>query len=253
MINNIFDIRNEVAMITGGNSGIGRAITETLAKCGAKVAIVNRDPKSGEMAARELKKNGLEAVSFDADVRDKEKIDYVVNRIIEKYGKIDILVNSAGINLRKKAVEFDLNDWNEIIEVNLTGTFIVCQAVGRYMIQQKKGRVLNVSSIASLKGLNERGPYCASKAGVSQLTKVIALEWAQHGVYVNAIGPGFINTRLIKGLVNDPIFQKMIKNTVPLQRIGEVTDLQGLVLTLCSKACSYITGQTIYIDGGLSI
>jgi gluconate 5-dehydrogenase len=253
MIWKLFDIRDQVAMITGGSSGIGLAIAETLTKAGAKVAIVNRDADVGRAVATKLVSLGGQAHAFPVDVGVKENVESVVEAIISHFGGIDILVNSAGINIRKKAIDFSLSDWQKILDINLTGTFAVCQAVGRHMISRRKGRIINISSVAALVGLPDRAPYCASKAGVSQLTKVLAVEWAAYGVTVNAIGPGFIKTPLIVDLLNDPSFQKKIEDTVPMQRVGETSDLQGIVLVLCSGAGAYITGQTIYIDGGMSL
>jgi len=253
MIAKLFDIRNQVAMVTGGSSGIGLAIAETLAKAGAKVAIVNRDADAGRSVADRLAGLGGEVRAFPVDVAVKEEVDSAVESIINQFGAIDILVNSAGINIRGKTIDYPLSDWKKILDINLTGTFVVCQAVGRHMISRRKGRIINISSVAALVGLLDRAAYSASKAGVSQLTKVLALEWAPYGITVNAIGPGFIKTHLIADLMKDPSFQKKIEDTVPLQRVGETSDLQGIILALCSTGGSYITGQTIYIDGGMSI
>ena len=253
MFEEMFDLKDKVGIITGGNSGIGLSIARSLARAGVKVTIVNRTKETCQETAAKLCEEGGNAKAFPADVSKREEVEAMVRDVEEKMGSIDILVNSAGINIRKKAVEFDLAEWQEILDINLTGTFLTCKAVGRRMISRRRGRIVNISSVASSIGLMDRAPYCASKGGVSQLTKALALEWAPYGVTVNAIGPGFTRTPLIEPLINAPDFQDKIRTLVPLLRIGETEDLNGIVLVLCSKAGAYITGQTIIVDGGWSI
>ncbi len=253
MYEEMFDLKGKVAIVTGGNSGIGLSMAQTLAKAGVNVAIVNRRAEEGQKAADSMRDQGGEAQAFPADVSKKDEVEAVIKAVEEQMGPVDILVNSAGINIRKKALEYDLSEWQQILDINLMGTFIACQAVGRRMVDRRKGRIVNISSIAGNIGMTDRAPYCASKGGVSQLTKVLAIEWAPYGVTVNAIGPGFIRTPLISALFKNPDFQEMVRNSTPMGRIGETEDLQGILLVLCSKAGDYITGQTIYIDGGWSV
>jgi NAD(P)-dependent dehydrogenase (short-subunit alcohol dehydrogenase family) len=249
----MFDLKGKVAIVTGGNSGIGLSMAQTLAQVGVKVAVVNRRAEEGQKAAESMRKQGGEAQAFPADVSKKDEFEPVVKAVEEQMGPVDILVNSAGINIRRKALDYDISEWQQILDVNLMGTFIACQAVGRRMVDRGKGRIVNISSIAGTIGLTDRAPYCASKGGVSQLTKVLALEWGTKGVTVNAIGPGYIRTPLIAPLMKDPSFGEMVKTSTPMQRIGEPEDLNGILLVLCSKAGDYITGQTIYIDGGWTV
>jgi NAD(P)-dependent dehydrogenase (short-subunit alcohol dehydrogenase family) len=218
-----------------------------------KIAVVNRTETTGREAAVGLNEEGIEAKAFPCDVSRKEDVEAMVESVEETLGPADILVNSAGINIRKKALEFDPAEWNQILDTNLKGTFLTCQTVGRRMVERRSGHIVNISSVAALIGLTDRAPYCASKGGVSQLTKVLAIEWATSGVTVNAMGPGYVRTPLITGLMEDTGFQKMINTQVPMKRIAETEDLQGIILVLCSKAGAYITGQTIYVDGGWSI
>ena len=253
ILQEMFGLGNKVAVITGGNSGIGLSMARILGNAGARLAIVNRTRKTGDVAVSSLSEEGLVARAFSADVSIKEAVDDMVYDVEKEMGNIDILVNSAGVNIRKKAIEYNEEDWDQMLNINLKGTFLTCQAVGRRMTERGSGRIVNISSIASFVGLTDRAPYCASKGGVTQLTKALAVEWATYGVTVNAIGPGFVRTPLITGLLKDPGFQEKVATLVPMQRIAEPEDLQGILLVLCSKAGSYITGQTIYVDGGWSI
>jgi NAD(P)-dependent dehydrogenase (short-subunit alcohol dehydrogenase family) len=253
MIDRLFDLGGKTAVVTGGSSGIGFALAEALARAGVRVAIVNRTRKTGEGAAQKLSSEGREVRAFCADVTDLGQVEAMAEAVESQMGPIEILVNSHGINIRKDALHFPPEEWNEILAINLTGTFYTCQAVGKRMTARGTGRVVNVSSIGSLVGLENRAAYCASKGGVTQLTKVLAMEWAARGVRVNAIGPGFIRTPLIDALLQSPGFDERVKTLVPCQRVGETHDLVGLVLLLCSRAADYITGQTIYVDGGWSI
>ena len=249
----IFDLKHKVSIVTGGSSGIGLAIARTLGYAGVKVAVVNRTETAGKAAAAGLKAEGIEARAFPCDVSRKKEVEAMADAVEETLGPVDILVNSAGINIRKKALEFEPAEWNQILDINLKGTFLTCQTVGRRMVARRGGHIVNISSIGSFIGLTDRAPYCASKGGVTQLTKVLAIEWATSGVTVNAIGPGYVRTPLITALLKDPGFQEMMNRQVPMKRIAEPEDLQGILLVLCSKAGAYITGQTIYVDGGWSL
>ncbi len=252
-VQQMFNLGEKVAVVTGGNSGIGFSLARILGNAGARVAIVNRNHETGAEAAGKLTQEGIVAHALEADISIKDDVSEMVDHIEKKMGAIDILVNCAGINIRKKALDFSEEDWDRMLDINLKGTFLTCQAVGGRMIQNGGGRIINISSIASAIGLVDRAPYCASKGGVTQLTKVLAIEWARSGVTVNAIGPGFVRTPLITALLEDPEFQEKVNALVPMGRIAEPEDLQGILLVLCSDAGAYITGQTIYVDGGWSI
>jgi len=253
MLEELFGLANKVAVVTGAGSGIGLSLSRALVRAGVRVAVVDRDKVAGQKAAEELRGKGASAKAFYADIAKEKEVAQMVTAVEKEMGPIDILINNAGINIRKKAMEYDLSEWERILNINLTGAFITSRAVGKGMIARRSGRIVNISSIASTIGLVDRAPYCASKGGLSQLTKVLAIEWAPYGITVNAIGPGYMNTPLIANLIEQPDFKAQVKSQVPLGRIGETEDLHGILLVLCSKAGAYITGQTILIDGGWSI
>ena len=252
-VEQLFSLEGCNALVTGGSSGIGLAMAKALSQAGCKVAILNRNKEKGLEAIKEIDPSGEKSLAVAADVASADQVEAAVSRVEDELGPLDILVNSHGINIRKKSLEFSPEEWQKVLDINLTGVFNCCRSVGSRMLPRKSGRIVNISSIASLVGLTERAPYCASKGGVSLLTKTLALEWAESGVQVNAIGPGFIHTPLTDGLIKSPGFDDKVKALVPLGRVGMPEELVGMMLLLCSPAGNYITGQTIYIDGGWSV
>lgn len=253
MFEELFNLENKVGIVTGGSSGIGAALSQILGEAGGKIAVVNRTKDKGEAFAASLREKNIKAEAFSCDVSKKDEVDAMVEAVEKTLGPVDILVNAAGINIRKKAIEFEPHEWDQILDINLKGTFLTCQAAGKRMLKRGSGRIVNISSIASAIGLFDRAPYCASKGGINQLTKTLAIEWAMSGVTVNAIGPGYVRTPLIVELLDDPGFKETVRTQIPMQRIAETEDLYGIFLVLCSDAGSYITGQTIYIDGGWTV
>ncbi len=253
MFEELFSLKNQVAVMTGGGSGIGLAMAGILTDAGARLAIVDLNREAADRAAKGLRDRGGDSMAFYADVSKLDQVEAMAEAVEKQMGPIGILVNCAGINIRKKAIDFELHEWQKILEVNITGTYLPSRVIGKRMIERRRGRVINISSVASAIGLVDRAPYCSSKGGVTQLTKVLAIEWAPYGITVNAIGPGYMNTPLIADLVKDPAWQASVKAQVPIGRVGETKDLAGILLVLCSNAGSYITGQTIYIDGGWTI
>ncbi len=249
-----FDLSGKIAIVTGGSSGIGYEIAKALARKGARVVVSNRRKEEGEKAARTIKEMGGEAVYIPTDVSQQKSVKEMVQGVLDQFGRIDILVNSAGIIIRKYALDLEESEWDQMININLKGTFLSCQAVGRVMVEQKRGRIINISSGAEKIGVEKRVAYCASKGGVSQLTKVLAMEWAQYGVNVNAVAPGFTKTPLLANLIeHDPAFVSMVQGRVPLGRLGLPEEVAGAVLFLASDVGSYITGQTFFVDGGWTI
>ena len=248
------DLRGKTAIVTGGNRGIGFALAEGLAKYGATVVIVNRSAEEGEKAAQRMRDAGGSAISIPADVSQKDAVVKMVEKVIDQQGQIDVLVNNAGVNIRKPATEISEKDLNTILDINLKGLFFCCQAAAKPMIEQGRGKIINVSSIAYTYAFLDRTPYSATKAGVSQLTRTLALEWAKFGLTVNAIGPGIVQTPLTEAYMkSDPQRRDRVRKMIPLGRFSKPEDLVGVTLFLASKTSDYLTGQTIIVDGGFTL
>lgn len=244
------ELDGKIAIVTGGSKGIGRAIVLRLCQEGAACIIANRNKSEGEEYASELSAKGYKAVAIATDVAKVEDIRRLVGEVIKRFGRIDILVNSAGVNVRKPAVDYTEDEWNLMVDVNLKGTFFTCVEVGRCMIAQGGGVIVNVASLQSEEILPERSIYAATKGGVRQLTKALAVEWAKYGIRVNAISPAFIRTPMVEKVLLDPCWGTFIRNRTPLGRPGTPEEVAELVLFLVSPRSSYITGVNILIDGG---
>jgi len=250
MILGKMNLKGKAGIVTGVSRGLGKGIATGLAQAGADLAITSRDLEKIERVAEEIKRWGGEVLPLQVNVTKKEDIDRMVEKTLERFGKIDFLFNNAGRITRVPSEDFSERDWDEEINVNLKGTFLCCQAVGRVMIKQKRGKIINISSIASFIGGKNIPAYVASKGGVSQLTKSLASDWAKYNIRVNAIGPGYFMTDLTEALRRDPQRFSAINARIPLGRWGEPEDLAGIAVFLASDASDYITGQTIFVDGG---
>jgi len=250
----IFDLTGKAAIVTGGNSGIGFAIARGLATAGATVVIANRTAEEGQKAADSLTAEGHQAMAFQTDVSDKSSVSYLVKAVIDEFSKVDILVNSAGVIARGPVEDFTEDQWDYIININLKGLFFCCQLVGQEMIKRKKGKIINISSNVSEVIQPGRVVYAVSKAGVSHLTRGLALEWAKYNINVNAIGPGATITELNKKYFeeNPDDLQERI-DSIPMARIGYPPDHVGAAIYLASEASNYVTGQTLLVDGGSTI
>jgi glucose 1-dehydrogenase len=247
-------LEGKVAIVTGGAKGIGRAIVERFLRDGAKVAIADLDDKAGEATERALAELGP-VKYFAVDVSERLDVHNLVASTVDQFGEIDILVNNAGIVHAADFLDVDEADFDRVLRVNLKGSFLCGQAVARGMVERVKqggpaGAIVNMSSINATLAIANQVPYSVSKGGVSQLTKVMALSLAPHGIRVNAIGPGSIMTDMLAAVANDKEAQKRILSRTPLGRIGEASEIASIASFLASNDASYITGQTIYADGG---
>lgn len=251
---NIFDLSQKVAVVTGGNQGIGFAIARGLATAGATVVIANRRVAEGEKAAESLRKEGLNAVAIPTDVTSISSVEALVAKVTSDFRRVDILVNNAGVMVRKPVEDITEEDWDYVINTNLKGLFFCCQLVGREMIRNKRGRIINISSLRSQKMAPNRSVYAVSKAGVSNLTRVLALEWGKHNITVNAIAPGTIITDLNRKHFEDhPDELAQIVKSIPRGRAGYPSDCVSAALFLASDASDFVTGQILFADGGTTI
>ena len=248
---NRFSLQNKVAIITGAGRGIGRTLAIGLSEAGADVVIVSRTIDQVEQVASEIKKLGNKVLPLKVDVTNQKDLSFMVDQTIEKFGKIDVLVNNAGVTIKKPSLEISQEDWDYIMDTNLKGMFFCAQIVGRNMVSNKSGSVINISSVASQVAIKNSSIYCASKGGLMQITKALAIEWAEYNVRVNAIAPAYIDTPLLSWLKDKPEVLNSIENRTPMARLGKPDEILGSAIFLASDAASYITGETIYVDGGL--
>ncbi|MBV8859566.1 MAG: glucose 1-dehydrogenase [Acidobacteria bacterium] len=245
-----FELVDRVAVVFGGTSGIGRAIAHGLAEAGADVVATSRRAERVEAVAAELEGFGRSTLRLTADVFERDSISTVLEASVEAFGKVDILVNSAGRTIRAPTVDFTEEDWEEVVGTNLTGTLRACQVFGRHMLGRGYGRVINIASLSSFVALAEVAAYSASKAAVASLTKSLAVEWAQSGVNVNAIAPGVFRTNLNEHLLDGTERGQELLLRTPMGRFGKVEELAGAAVFLASDASSFVTGEIIAVDGG---
>ena len=253
-MNDMFKLDKKVAIVTGGAGGIGSVLAMALGVHGATIVVSSRNQESVEKVARQITEaSGNEAIAIPSDVTDESSVQSLVDQVVEKYGKIDILVNAMGLNIKHNAFEFLMEDWDKLFAVNVKGTMVACKIVGKVMQGQKSGAIVNLSSVRGIRGYTGgNAGYCATKGAVELITKTLALEWAPHNIRVNAIGPALVITPGTKHIAENPDLAKKYASLVPLGRIGLPEDLVGAVNYLVSDAASFVTGQTIYIDGGLT-
>ncbi len=252
MIYPLFDISGKTVLITGSTRGIGFELARGFGKAGARVIINGTNENNLKKALSILSNEGIEAYGTLFDVTDRLQIEEQVNYIKGNIGIVDILVNNAGVQIRAPLENFNLSDWEKIISVNLTGVFLVSQCFVKDMIERKAGKIINICSLQSELGRPTIAPYAASKGGVKMLTKAMAAEWAKFNIQVNGIGPGYFITDMTRKLADDEKFDSWIKNRTPAGRWGDVKELVGAAIFLASDASSFINGQVLYVDGGLS-
>lgn len=250
---NLFDLTGQMALVTGSTRGLGESMAKAIAKAGADVAVCGRSETDLKRVSDDIIALGRRAKGFYLDVTSKKSIQASVELILSYFGKVDILVNNAGMNHRVPVLEYPEKMWDMVINTNLKGYFLMAQAVVPQMIDRGYGKVINMSSILGTVGLPNQLAYASSKGGVNQMTKVMALEWAKLGVRVNAIGPTYFETELVTQIRNDPERFNFINERTPMGRWGHLSELEGIVIFLASHASDFITGQTIYVDGGWTI
>lgn len=250
----LFSLKGKTALITGGYKGIGRLFADTYAEAGAEVAVVARNLDGCEKAARKISEEyGVKAVGKSMDVNSADMVDRVVREIIDEFGKIDILVNSAGVpGTSKPVLEMTDADMDSVMNVDFRGVFLVSRAVAKHMVAKKSGKIINISSLLGKIAARNMSGYCASKAAVIQLTKVMALELVRHNIQVNALCPGYFLTELNRDFFNSDTGQKMVKKMIPINRVGELAELKSTALYLATCP-AFLTGAELYIDGGQGI
>jgi NAD(P)-dependent dehydrogenase (short-subunit alcohol dehydrogenase family) len=244
------DLTDRVAVVIGATSGIGKAIALGLAEAGADVVPTGRRSKLVAGAVRDVEARGRRSFAITADVADGDSIQALADKVIETFGKVDILVNAAGRTVRRPTLDVSDAEWNEIMDTNLTGMLRACRVFGRHMIDRRYGRIINIGSLTSVVALYEVAAYGASKAGVAALTKSLAVEWAPHGICVNAILPGVFRTALNEGLLDGTDRGGELLIRTPMRRFGQPEELAGAAVFLASDAASFVTGTLLAVDGG---
>jgi gluconate 5-dehydrogenase len=252
MSENLFDLAGQVAIITGTSRGLGQYFAMALAKAGADLVLTSRKRETLAGFEAEIKSLGRRVISLELDVRNQESIEKMAADAEAAFGQIHILVNNAGMNIRKPALEVTWSDWNQILDTNLRGTFFVAQAVARRMIAKGYGRIVNIGSVTSVFGYAGLAPYGASRGGVRQLTMSLAADWGQHGVTVNCLAPGWFKTDQNKVMYEDAGWVEYLIESIPVKRPGQPHDLDGAIVFLAAEASRYVTGQTLLVDGGIS-
>jgi gluconate 5-dehydrogenase len=249
----LFDLSGKVALVTGTSRGLGQQFARALAGAGADIAITSRTLSSLDAFAEEIRALGRRVAAVELDLRDQASIEAAVASVIGQLGQIDVLVNNAGCNIRKRGVDVTWEDWNTVLDTNLRGTFFVGQAVAKHMIERRSGRIVNIGSVTSVAGYAGLGPYGASRGGVKQLTMSLAHDWGEYGITVNCLAPGWFKTQQNRVMYEDTDWVEYLCERIPLGRPGAPGDLDGALLLLASDAGRYITGQTLLVDGGISV
>jgi NAD(P)-dependent dehydrogenase (short-subunit alcohol dehydrogenase family) len=249
-----FQLDGKTAVVTGAGRGIGRALAIGLAEAGADVALLSRTEEDLKGTAAAIGDLGRQALVLPTDVTDRVQVHMAIGDVKSKWGKIDILVNNAGMNIRSKALDVTDDEWQTIMDTNLKSAFMMSQEAGKVMKEQESGgKIINIASVAGQVALRTGVVYASTKAALMQMTKVLAMEWGQYGINVNAIGPWYFKTPLTEELLSDEAYVNDILAVTPLKRVGELPELVGPAVFLSSDAANYVTGQTLFVDGGMTI
>lgn len=248
---NLFRLDDKVGIVTGGSKGLGESMSYALAQAGAKTVIVSRTQADCDRVASEIvADSGQESVGVAADVTDEAAVDKLFQEVVDRFGRIDVAINNAGINIRYPIEDFPFDEWKQVIDINLTGVWLCCRAAARVMKPAGRGSVINVSSTLGATGLPQRTPYASSKSGVLGMTRSLAKEWADSGVRCNALCPGPFLTEMNIPIANDVEKTGALIGLVPMKRWAELDEIRGAALFLASDASSYVTGSEVYVDGG---
>jgi len=250
---NLFDLTGKVAIVVGGAGGIGHAQALGLAEAGADVVVASRQLEHLESVSKEIQARGRKSLAVPVEVTQEKSVVAMLDGILKEFSHVDILVNSHGLAIRKPADTFPIDEWQQVMDVNTRGTFICCQVVGRVMLKQRSGKIINMSSVRGRYGLPvDYAAYCASKGAVDTLTRTLACEWAKYNVLVNAVAPTIVETELTRPALADPEYAKRMKSRIPLGRWAMPEDIVGATVFFASPASDFITGQVLYIDGGVT-
>jgi gluconate 5-dehydrogenase len=253
MSEELFDLSGRVALVTGTSRGLGQYFARALAKAGADLILTSRRRETLAAFEAEIRSLGRRVMSLELDVRDYASIQRMAVEAEAAFGQVDILVNNAGCNVRKPALEVTWDDWNLVLDTNLRGSFFVAQAIARGMVERTYGRIINIGSVTSVFGYAGLAPYGASRGGIRQLTMSLADDWSPHGVTVNCLAPGWFKTEQNRVMYEDSEWVEYLTERIPVRRPGMPTDLDGAIVFLAAEASRYITGQTLLVDGGISI
>lgn len=249
-LNSMYGIDGTVSIVTGAGGGLGYESAKALGSLGSRVVLIDLNKKALDEAEEKLRQNGIEAIGMVCDITDKEAVRVSIDSAAAELGSIDHLINCAGLSHLEPAVDFSEDRWDLVMKVNLKGTFLMCQQVGRVMLKQKRGRIVNFSSVRGLQGRACDMAYSPSKGAVNMMTKSLAIEWAQEGISVNAVAPTFAATQMNKSILDDPQNRDWVLGRIPKKRLAEMTDIASAVAFLCSPCAEFITGQILYVDGG---
>jgi NAD(P)-dependent dehydrogenase (short-subunit alcohol dehydrogenase family) len=248
----LFDLTGRVAIVTGTSRGLGQTFARALARAGADLVLTSRHANTLADFEKEIQKLGRRTLSLALDVRDYDSIQRMASGAEKEFGRIDVLVNNAGCNVRKPALDVTWDDWNLILDTNLRGSFFVAQAVARGMVERRYGRIINIGSVTSVAGYAGLAPYGASRGGIRQLTMSLADDWGPYGITVNCLAPGWFRTDQNKTLYESREWVEYLSDRIPVKRPGKPEDLESAVVFLAAESSRYVTGQTLLVDGGIS-